>query len=81
MSAVEVAIDKIKKLSPSEVRQLLFWLDARSVANRAAKPSRRRKASRSKTMAELKAWRKSIRLSTDWEPPRMPGDFIKPFSL
>jgi hypothetical protein len=32
-------------------------------------------------MKKLKAWQDSVRLTTDWEPPRMPDDLVKPFRL
>jgi hypothetical protein len=53
---------------------LLGWLDARQASGTALK--RRPRATRRKTTAherlkKLKAWEDSVRLTTDWEPPRM----------
>ena len=30
---------------------------------------------------KLKAWQDSVRGTTDWEPPRMPDDLVKPVRL
>ena len=83
MSAVELAVKKVKKLSAREARELLTWLAKRptnGTANKRRKPSRR-KSKRPKSMRELMAWYDSIRLTTDWEPPRMPDDLVKPTQL
>ncbi|HUS35394.1 MAG TPA: hypothetical protein VM680_08600 [Verrucomicrobiae bacterium] len=79
MSAVDLAISKVKKLSPSEARELLLWLDNRKSATAKHPTRRRRKKRKPLTMAELKKWEDSIRLTTDWEPPRMPNEMVKPF--
>jgi hypothetical protein len=74
-----MAVNKVKKLSPSEARELLHWLDSRKPAA-AKRPTRTRRKKRKRlTMAELRKWEDSIRLTTDWEPPRMPNDMVKPF--
>jgi len=81
MSAVEIAVNKVKKLSAREARELLGWLEARQANGAAVKKSakpKRRKTARQR-MKELKAWEDSVRLTTDWEPPRMPNDLVKPF--
>lgn len=80
MSAVELAVKKVKKLSASEARELLGWLAARkSGSSRPGARDPRHK--RPRTMKELKAWHDSIRFTTDWEPPRMPDDLVKPFQF
>lgn len=82
MSAVEQAVEKVKKLSARQAKELLGWLDARQPKGTAAKqPARttRRKASVRRSMQKLKAWQDSVRGTTDWEPPRMPDDLVKPF--
>jgi hypothetical protein len=84
MSAVELAVKKVKKLSPRRARQLLVWLDA-GETKRSALPRRpqakRRKTTARERLEKLKAWEDSVRLTTDWEPPRMPNDLVnvKPF--
>ena len=79
MRAVELAVSKVKKLSAQEARDLLEWLAARSANGAALKP--RSRAARCKTtarqrMKKLMAWHDSVRLTTDWEPPRMPDDLV-----
>ena len=84
MSAVELAVRKVKKLSARQARELLGWLTARQRNGAALKqPARasRRKASGRRSMQKLKAWQNSVRFSTDWQPPRMPDDPVKPFRL
>ena len=84
MSAVELAVRKVKKLSARQARELLGWLDARQANGSALKqPSRttRRKMTPRQSMRELKAWEDSIRFTTNWEPPRLPDDLVKPFRL
>ena len=79
MSAVEIAVRKVKKLSSRQARELLGWLDERQT-NGHARPSRTPKAfGAARRMKKLKAWHDSIRGTTDWEPPRMPDDLVKPF--
>jgi hypothetical protein len=85
MSAVELAVKKVKKLSDAQARELLGWLDAQP-ANGAPLKKRRslpwwRKGTARQRMKKLKAWEDSVRLTTDWEPPRMPNDLVKPFRL
>ena len=84
MSTVELAVRKVKKLSGRQARELLGWLDERQPNGTARKqPSRtaRRKPKVRRSMKKLLAWYDSIRLTTDWEPPRMPDDLVKPFRL
>jgi hypothetical protein len=84
MSAVELAVKKVKKLSAPQARELLGWLNGRPAkgpsAKRRSQPWWRRGTPRQR-MKKLKAWQDSVRLSTDWEPPRMPDDLVKPFQL
>ena len=84
MSTVELAVKKVRKLSAPQAQELLGWLDARQ-ANGAAVKRRRKPWWRTGTarqrMKKLKAWQDSVRLTTDWEPPRMPDDLVKPYSL
>ena len=82
MSAVELALKKVKKLSARQAKELLGWLDARQPKGTALKrPARtaRRKATARRAMQKLKAWQESVRFTTDWQPPRMPDDLVKPF--
>jgi len=84
MSAVELAVEKVKKLSASQARELLGWLDARQANGTAAKGRSRpwwRKGTPRERMKQLRAWQDSVRLTTDWEPPRMPDDLVEPFRL
>jgi hypothetical protein len=85
MSAVELAVRKVKKLSAPQARELLGWLDARQANGTAVKKRRSqpwwRKGTARQRMKKLKAWQDSVRLTTDWEPPRMPDDLVKPFRL
>jgi hypothetical protein len=84
MSAVELAVRKVKKLSARQARELLGWLDA-GRANGTALQGRigtkRRKTTAHQRLMKLKAWEDSVRGTTDWEPPRMPDDLAKPFLL
>jgi hypothetical protein len=86
MSAVELAVRKVKKMSARQARELLGWLDARQAnaapLKRASRPKQRKTTARQR-MKALKAWQDSVRLTTDWEPPRMPDDLVnpKPFQL
>jgi hypothetical protein len=41
----------------------------------------RRKTTARRSMQKLKAWQNSIRFTTDWQPPRMPDDLVKPVRL
>ena len=81
MSTVELAVRKVKKLSDLQARELLSWLDARQAdetsCKKPSRPSRRKPTTRSSTR-ELMAWYDSIRGRTDWQPPRMPDDLVKP---
>ena len=84
MSAVELAVRKVKKLSARQAKELLGWLGERQPEKTAPKqPSRaaRRKAAARRRMKKLLAWHDSVRLTTDWQPPRMPDDLVKPFQF
>lgn len=84
MSTVELAVRKVKKLSARQARELLGWLGERQANGTAhKKPSRssRRKPAVRRSTKQLMAWYDSIRGTTDWEPPRMPDDLVKPFRL
>lgn len=84
MSAVELAVRKVKKLSARQAQELLGWLDARQPDGTVVKQPARRarhKTTVSRSMKKLKAWQDSVRGTTDWEPPRMPDDLVKPFRL
>jgi len=85
MSLVELAVKKVKKLSVPQARELLGWLDARQAKGMAVKKRRAqpwwRKGTARQRMKKLRAWQDSVRLTTDWEPPRMPDDLVKPFRL
>src|SRR5437762_7192532 len=80
MSAVEIALRKVRKLSARQARELLSWLDARqangTTLNRPPRKSRRNSTARL-SMQRLKAWHNSVRGTTDWQPPRMPDDLVK----
>jgi hypothetical protein len=81
MSAVEQAVKEVKKLSAREARELLNWLTSRQPKGAAVKPTpraARRKAAVRRSMKKLKAWQDSVRGTTDWKPPRMPGDLVGP---
>ena len=84
MSTVELAVRKVKKLSARQARELLGWLDKRQPNGTSLKqPSHtsRRKLKTRRSTRKLMAWYDSIRGTTDWEPPRMPDDVVKPFRL
>ena len=79
MSTVELAVEKVKKLSAPQARELLGWLDRRkangTVAKRRSQPWWRKGTARQR-LKKLKAWEDSVRGTTDWEPPRMPDDLV-----
>src|SRR5438046_4170268 len=81
----ELAVRKAKSLSTRQARELLVWLDKQQPKTSAPKSSlKRRPRRRAKTypsMRELLAWYDSVSLTTDWEPPRMPSDIVKPVRL
>ena len=84
MNTVELAVRKVKKLSAREARELLGWLGERQANGTSHKqPSRtsRRKPAVRRSTKKLMAWYDSIRGTTDWEPPRMPDDLVKPTRL
>ncbi len=84
MSTVELAVRKVKKLSARQARELLGWLAARQANGTSLKqPSRRlrRNTTARRAMQKLKAWQDSVRFTTDWQPPRMPDDLVKPVRL
>jgi hypothetical protein len=84
VSAVESAIEKVRALSTREARELLTWLEAKSAndANRRKSGGRGgAKRIRRHSTKQLLKWYDSVRLTTDWEPPKMPNDSVKPISL
>ena len=83
MSAVEVAVEKVKKLSARQARELLGWLDERQGNGKSAIPPRHGALSGAlaRRKRKFKEWHDSVRGATDWEPPRMPDDLVKPFRL
>lgn len=82
MSMVELAVRKVKQLSGRQARELLSWLDARQTHGiaRRSQAAQRKSAAR-RRRKNLMAWHDSVRGTTDWEPPRMPDDLVKPFRL
>lgn len=81
MSAVELAVKKVKKLSNRQARELLAWLAKQQSNGYSPSPTSPRKSKARRSMRKLKAWHDSIRFTTDWEPPRMPHDLVKPVRL
>lgn len=81
MSAVELAVRKVKKLSARQAKELLGWLGTRPTPRHTRKSPAARRAAAARRMKKLKAWQDSVRLTTDWEPPRMPDGYLKPFEL
>ena len=84
ISAVELAVRKVKKLSAHQARELLGWLTARQSNGTSLKqPARtsRRKTTARRSMQKLKAWQELVRGTTDWQPPRMPDDLVKSVRL
>lgn len=81
MSAVELAVRKVKELSARQARELVGWLEGRQGKSVSVKrrSSLKRRANADGRRHALKAWQNSVRLTTDWEPPRMPDDLVKPF--
>jgi len=79
MSTVEIAVRKVKKLSARQAKELLGWLTARQPdATKQPRRTARRKTTARRSMQRLKAWQDSVRFTTDWQPPRMPDDLVKP---
>jgi hypothetical protein len=84
MSTIELAVRKVKKLSARQAKELLGWLTARQPNGTSLKrPTRtsRRKITTRRSTQQLLAWYDSIRGTTDWQPPRMPDDLVKPVRL
>ena len=80
MSTVELAIRKVKGLSPKQAKALLVWLSSQqSKGNLRAKSARRKR--RAQSMRRVMTWYDSIRGTTDWEPPRMPDELVRQVSL
>ncbi len=78
MSTVDLTVRRVKKLSDRQAGELLGWLDARQsndVAGRSQ--AAQRKSAARRRMKKLMAWHDSVRLTTDWEPPRMPDDLTR----
>jgi len=81
MSAVELAVKKVKELSAPQARALLVWLEAHN-GNASIRPRRKsRQSALARRKQKFKEWHDSVRGTTDWEPPRMPDDLVKPFRL
>ena len=84
VSAVELAVRKVKKLSDRQARELLGWL-GKQQSNGTAQERRTqasgRKAKARRSMRQLMAWHDSVRGTTDWQPPRMADDLVKPVRL
>jgi len=79
MSAVELAVKKVKNLSAPQARELLGWLEKQQGNGKPAKRRRRpwwRRGTARQRKARLKAWHDSVRGTTDWEIPRMPDDMV-----
>ena len=79
MSAVELAVKKVKKLSAPQARKLLDWLDKHQANGKPAKRRRQpwwRQGTARQRKEKHRAWLKSIRGTTDWEPPRMPDELV-----
>ncbi|HZM06173.1 MAG TPA: hypothetical protein VFC44_24490 [Candidatus Saccharimonadales bacterium] len=83
MSAVELAVKKVKKLSAPQARELLGWLDKHQDNGKSSIRPRRtsRQTALARRKQKFKEWNDSVRGTTDWEPPRMPDDLVKPFRL
>jgi hypothetical protein len=83
MSTVEIAIKKVRKLSPRQARALLGWLDKHQAGGNSSTGSRRapRQLGLARRKQAFKEWQESVRGKTNWEPPRMPNDLVKPFRL
>lgn len=84
MSAVELAVKKVRNLSARQARELLAWLRLRQVTRRSPKQksrNTRRQTLIRRSRRKLKAWHDSLRFTTNWEPPRMPDDLVKPTQL
>jgi hypothetical protein len=82
MRTVERAVKKVKKLSAPQARELLSWLDKPRANGKPVKRRRQpwwRRGTAQQRMKKLKAWEDSIRGTTDWEPPRMTDELVKPF--
>ena len=79
MSMVELVVEKVKKLSVPQARELLGWLDARQANGTTAKRRRQpwwRRGTARQRKEKLKAWHDSVRGTTDWEIPRMPDAVV-----
>jgi hypothetical protein len=80
MSAVELAVKKVKKLSAPQARELLGWLDGRKTNGTAVKKRRRlpwwRTGTARQRKEKLKAWHDSVRGTTDWEIPRASDELV-----
>lgn len=81
MSTVELAVKKVKKLSARQAKELLGWLDERHSNGKTPLRPRPRQSALALRKKRFKEWHDSARGATDWEPPRMPDDLVKPFRL
>jgi hypothetical protein len=81
VSAVELAIRKVKSLSPKQAKELLVWLSVHQTSGDARFKPARRKPRRARSMRRVMAWYDSVRGTTVWEPPRMPDELVRRISL
>lgn len=84
MSAVEIAIEEVRKMSPSEAKELLAWLGAhrsKDGETRAEGDDARRRPGGRRSIKKIEAWYDSIRFRTNWEPRRMPDDLARRTAL
>jgi hypothetical protein len=79
MSAAELAVKNVKKLTAPQAWELLGWLEALQANGKPAKRRRQpwwHRGTASQRMKKLKAREDAVRLTTDWEPPRMPDELV-----
>lgn len=79
MSAVELAVKKVRKLSAGQARELLGWLEKQQMHKKSGKRRHEswwRKGTARDRKGKLKNWEDSVRGTTDWELPRMPDDLV-----
>jgi hypothetical protein len=84
MSAVELAVSKVKGMSARQASALLEWLNSQQPNRTTLEPRPRishRKTTALQRLKKLKEWESSVRGTTDWEPPRMPNDLVSSFRL
>jgi hypothetical protein len=80
MSVIEAAVNRVRKLSPREARELLGWLDKQQTKGTTVQRRGRQPLWRVPTLRQrkkrFKAWLNSVRGTTDWEPPRMSDELV-----